>query len=63
MWLLIIKSGKNRANIAASILQNPDMLRDVFEDSQNSAGSAEQELSAYLDSIEGEILPYLYGNI
>ena len=39
------------------------MLRDVFEDSQNSAGSAEQELSAYLDSIEGEILPYLYGNI
>lgn len=53
--LLETLAGKNRANIAASILQNPDMLRDVFEDSQNSAGSAERELSAYLDSIEGRI--------
>lgn len=56
--LLETLAGKNRANIAASILQNPDMLRDVFEDSQDSAGSAERELNAHSDSIEGEILPY-----
>lgn len=31
------------------------MLRNVFEDSQNSAGSAEEELSKYLDSIDGKI--------
>lgn len=53
--LLETLAGKNRANIAASILQNPDMLRNVFEDSQNSAGSAQQELEKYLDSIEGKI--------
>lgn len=53
--LLETLAGKNRANIAASILQNPDMLRSVFEDSQNSAGSAQQELEKYLDSIEGKI--------
>lgn len=46
---------KNRANIAASILQNPDMLRNVFEDAQDSAGSAQKELNAYLDSINGKI--------
>lgn len=48
-------AGKNRSNIAASILQNGEMLRSVYEDSQNSAGSAEEELSKYLDSIEGKI--------
>lgn len=31
------------------------MLRSVYEDSQDSAGSAQQELDAYLDSIEGKI--------
>ena len=61
--LLETLAGKNRANIAASILQNPEMLRSVYEDSQTSEGSAQQELDAYLDSIEGEYLPYLYRNI
>lgn len=56
-------AGKNRSNIAASILQNGEMLRSVYEDSQNSAGSAQEELDKYLDSIEGEYLPYLYRNI
>lgn len=51
--LLETIAGKNRANIAASILQNGEMLRSVYEDSQNSAGSAQQELDAYLESIEG----------
>lgn len=48
-------AGKNRSNIAASILQNGDMLRSVYEDAQNSEGSAENELNAYLDSIDGKI--------
>lgn len=53
--LLETLAGKNRSNIAASILQNPEMLRNVFKDSQNSAGSADEELSKYTDSIEGRI--------
>ena len=56
-------AGKNRSNIAASILQNADLLKSVYESSQDSEGSAQQELDAYLDSIEGENLPYLYRNI
>ena len=56
-------AGKNRSNIAASIIQNGEMLRSVYEDSQNSVGSAQEELDKYLDSIEGEYLPYLYRNI
>lgn len=46
---------KNRSNIAASILQNGEMLRSVYEDSMDSEGSAQQELDAYLDSIEGRL--------
>lgn len=49
-------AGKNRSNIAASILLNPEMLKDVYETSLNeSAGSAEKELNKYLDSIEGRL--------
>ena len=46
---------KNRANIAGSIIQNSDVLRSAYEASQNSEGSAEQELNKYLDSVEGRI--------
>lgn len=53
--LLETIAGKNRSNIAASILQNGDMLRSVYEDAQNSEGSAETELNAYLDSVEGKL--------
>ena len=48
-------AGKNRSNIAASILQNGELLRSVYESSQDSEGSAQEELDAYLDSIEGRI--------
>lgn len=51
--LLETIAGKNRSNIAASILQNGDMLRSVYEDAQNSEGSATEELNKYLDSIDG----------
>ena len=47
-------SGKNRSNIAASILSNPEMLEGVYEAADNADGSAEEELSKYLDSIEGK---------
>lgn len=53
--LLETIAGKNRSNIAASILQNGDMLRSVYEDAKKSDGSAEQELNSYLDSIDGKM--------
>lgn len=54
--LLETIAGKNRSNVAASILQNSKLLADVFKSSsQDSAGSAQQELDKYLDSIEGKI--------
>ena len=53
--LLETIAGKNRSNIAASILQNGDMLRSVFEDAQKSGGSSQQELDKYLDSIDGKL--------
>lgn len=53
--LLELIAGKNRSNIAASILQNGDVLRSVYESSQNSEGSAQEELDKYLDSVEGKI--------
>lgn len=53
--LLETIAGKNRSNIAASILENPELLENVYKESQNSDGSAQEELSKYLDSIEGKI--------
>lgn len=53
--LLETIAGKNRSNIAASILQNGDMLRSVYEDAQNSEGSALNELNSYLDSVDGKL--------
>lgn len=49
-------AGKNRASIASSILQNPDVLQSVYEDSSTkAAGSALEENQKYLDSISGQI--------
>ena len=53
--LLETIAGKNRSNIAASILQNGEMLRSVYQDAQNSSGSAQKELDSYLDSIDGRM--------
>ena len=50
---------KNRSNIAASILQNPEILEAVREASANDyINSAEDELNKYLDSIEGRITQF-----
>ena len=48
-------AGKNRSNIAASILLNPDLLERVYETAQNSQDSAQRELEKYLNSIDGAI--------
>lgn len=49
-------AGKNRSNIAASILSSPDVLQSVYEDSSTkSAGSALEENQKYLDSISGHL--------
>lgn len=53
--LLELLAGKTRSNIAASILQNGDLLRSVYESSQNSKGSALEENEKYLDSVDGKI--------
>ena len=54
--LLETLAGKNRANIAGSILQSPQVLKEAYEASINdSSGSAQEELNKYLDSIEGRI--------
>lgn len=47
--------GKNRAQIGAAILQNPDLLENVYNSSGNSDGSAAQELDTYLGSIEAHV--------
>lgn len=53
--LLETLAGKNRANVIASVLQNPDLLRSVYQSSQMSQGSAEQELAKYKESISGHM--------
>ena len=53
--LLEMIAGKNRSNILASILQHPELLTDVYNDSANNyQNSAQNELNTYLDSIEAK---------
>ena len=53
--LLELMAGKQRANIAASIIQNPDTLRSAYEASLSSEGSALEENQKHLDSISGHL--------
>ncbi len=53
--LLELMAGKQRSNILASILEDAELLEDVYNQVQNAEGSAEQELNKYLDSIEGRM--------
>lgn len=47
---------KNRSNVAASILQNPELLTSAYEEAiNNSEGSVEKELEAQLNSIESHL--------
>lgn len=52
--LIELIAGKNRSSVAASILSNPELLQESYETALDSAGSAQEELNKYLDSIEGE---------
>lgn len=53
--LLEVLAGKNRSNVAASILKSPDLLESVYNSAHNSEGSAQEELDKKLESIEGHI--------
>ena len=51
--LLEVLAGKNRSNVAASILQSPELLTSVYEETiNNSQGSVAKELESQLQSIE-----------
>jgi len=53
--LVELLAGKNRSNIAASILTNPDTIREAYEAAQNAEGSAMRENEKYLTSVEAHI--------
>ena len=53
--ILEIIAGKNRSNVLASILQNPELLENVYKTAQNSSGSALEELKKYKEGVEGTI--------
>lgn len=51
-------AGKNRSQIAASIINNGELLESVYRSSQSSEGSAQEELDKYLDSVEGRMAQF-----
>lgn len=53
--LLELLAGKRNSSVIAALLQNPEQLKDAYEDAQNAAGSALKENEKYLDSIQGKI--------
>lgn len=48
-------AGKNRANIAASIFQNPELLKKAYASSQSADNSAMRENEKYVQSISGHL--------
>ena len=56
--LVELLAGKNRSNIAASILTNPDTIREAYEAAQNAEGSAMKENEKYLTSVEAHITKF-----
>ena len=54
--LLESLAGKQQSNALAAALQNTDIIKAAYETAQTSEGSAQQELDAYLDSIEGILI-------
>jgi hypothetical protein len=53
--LLEIIAGKQRGNTVSALLTNMAQANNILSDSLNSSGSAMEEYSLYLDSIEGKI--------
>lgn len=48
-------AGKNRANVFSAIMQNAKQLENAYNTLKDSAGSAEKENQAYVDSLSGRI--------
>lgn len=48
-------AGKNRSNIAASILTDPTLLEDAYKTALDSEGSAQRELESQINSVEGQL--------
>lgn len=51
-------AGKNRSNIASSILLNPELLENVYKSALNSEGAAMKELDAYMESLDAKIAQF-----
>ena len=49
-------AGKNRANVFSAIMQNAEQLENAYNTLKDSAGSAEKEQEAYMDSLSGRII-------
>lgn len=48
-------AGKQRSSIISAVLQKPEMLEKVYNETQNSQGSALRENETQLDSIQGKV--------
>lgn len=48
-------AGKQRSNIVSSILMHPEQLEKVYNETQNSEGSALRENETQLDSIQSKV--------
>ena len=48
-------AGKQRSSIISAVLQDPQMLEKVYNETQNSQGSALRENETQLDSIQGKV--------
>lgn len=53
--LLELIAGKTRGSVVAALLQQPEVLKDAYQDALNAEGSALAENEKYLDSIQGRI--------
>lgn len=51
-------AGKNRSNIASSILLNPELLESVYESAKNADGAAMKELDAYMESLDAKVAQF-----
>ena len=53
--LLETIAGKQRGSAVAALLQNPDLIREVYEASLDASGSSAEALEVALGSIEAHI--------
>ena len=51
-------AGKNRSNIASSILLNPEMLESVYNSALDADGAAMKELDSYMESLDAKVAQF-----